>query len=104
RARRENQIRSAELGEHLFQLDGKHPALVHLAPALVGPPDSGLVWAGQQSLRRVDRSRSAGGGGQALRQGNVTPPRRGRARHLVLLRTVAVLDARLAGQDEGARA
>ena len=31
----------------LFQLDGKHPALVHLAPALVGPPDSGVVWPGR---------------------------------------------------------
>ena len=29
----------------LFQLDGKHPALVHLAPALVGPSNSGLVWS-----------------------------------------------------------
>ena len=29
----------------LFQLDGEHPALVHLAPALVGPSNSGVVWA-----------------------------------------------------------
>ena len=28
----------------LFQLDGEHPAVVHLAPALVGPPNSGVVW------------------------------------------------------------
>ena len=27
----------------LFRLDAEHPALVHLAPALVGPSDSGLV-------------------------------------------------------------
>ena len=39
----QDQIRAAELGEHLFQLDGKHPALVYLAPALVGPSNSGVV-------------------------------------------------------------
>ena len=43
RARGQDQVRPEELGEHLFRLDGKHPALVHLAPALVGPPDSGVV-------------------------------------------------------------
>jgi hypothetical protein len=31
------------VGKDLLQVDGKHPALVHLAPAVVGPPDSGLV-------------------------------------------------------------
>ncbi len=40
-----HQVRAAELGNDLFQLDGKHPAVVHLAPALVGPSDSGVVWA-----------------------------------------------------------
>jgi valyl-tRNA synthetase len=35
--------RAEELGEHLFPLDGKHPTLVHLAPAMVGPPDPRLV-------------------------------------------------------------
>ena len=32
-------------GNDLFQLDGEYPALVHFAPALVGPPDSGVVRA-----------------------------------------------------------
>ncbi len=40
-----------ELGEDLFRLDGEHPALVRLAPALVGPPDPGVVRAGRQGLR-----------------------------------------------------
>ncbi len=40
-----------------------------------------------------------GSGGKAL-----DLARRGRARHLVLLRALAVLDARLAGQDTGAEA
>ena len=38
-----DQIRPGELGQCLFRLDAQHPALVHLAPALVGPSDSGLV-------------------------------------------------------------
>ena len=33
---RPHAILPGELGEDLFQLDGKHPRLVHLAPALVG--------------------------------------------------------------------
>ena len=60
-ARRQDQIRPEELGEDLFRLDGEHPALVHLAPAVVGPSDSGVVRAGRQGLRRADRGRSAGG-------------------------------------------
>ena len=43
-ARGQDQFRPEELGEDLFRVDGEHPALVHLAPALVGPPDSGVVW------------------------------------------------------------
>ena len=45
RARRQDQVHPAELGEHLFQLDGKHPALVHLAPTVVGSSNSGVVRA-----------------------------------------------------------
>ena len=40
----QDHLRAEELGNDLFQLDGEHPALVHLAPALVGPPDTGVVW------------------------------------------------------------
>ena len=32
-----------QLGQHLQPVDEEHPGLVHLAPAVVGPPDSGLV-------------------------------------------------------------
>ena len=84
-----------------FQWLREHRALVHLAPALVGPPDPGLVRAGRQDLRRVDRGRGAG----PRRARSTTAsdvaltPRRGRARHLVLLGAVAVLDPRLAGRD-----
>ena len=103
-ARGQDQIRAEELGEDLFRLDGKHPAVVHLAPALVGASDSGVVRAGRQSVRRDDRSRGAKRGRQALRQEDCAHARRGRARHLVLVGAVAVLDAGLAGQDARTRA
>ncbi len=45
--------------EDLFRLDAQHPGLVHLAPALVGSPHSGLVRRRRQRLRRARRSRSA---------------------------------------------
>ena len=51
-ARGQDPVHPEELGNDLFQLDGKYPALVHLAPALVGPSDSGVVWTGRQSFRR----------------------------------------------------
>ena len=108
-------VRAEELGKDLFRMDGEHPALVHLAPALVGPPDSGLVRARRQGVRRRDRGggrrqrarllrragshhRGAGArdGARSCEARRLHHPRRGRARHLVLLRPVAVLDARLA--------
>ena len=52
---------------------------------------------------RRDQRRSGARHGDASRQARAVPdPRRGRARHLVLLGAVAVLDARLAGRDAGA--
>ncbi len=63
------------------------PAVVHQPPAVVGPPAAGLV------PRRRDprRHRAARGRGLGAR------PRR--ARHVVLLRAVALRDARLAARD-----
>ena len=47
----------------LFQLDAQHPSLVHFAPALVGPPDSGLVRRRRQNLlSRKPKTRRAGAG------------------------------------------
>jgi valyl-tRNA synthetase len=51
-------VRARELGQHLQPVDEQHPGLVHLAPAVVGPPDSGLVRRRRQYLRRQERSRS----------------------------------------------
>ena len=61
-------------GAPLPRLAGEHPALVHLAPALVGPPDPRLVpRRGDVRRRRAARGRGLGAG-----------PRR--ARHVVLVR------------------
>ena len=107
--------------EDLLRLARQYPALVHLAPALVGASDPGVVWAGRQkifvadiakrgrretpprcetrSIRRLDASlcRRAEGGSRS-------DARRRRPRHLVLLGALAVFDARLAGRDAGAEA
>ena len=56
----------------------------------------------RQHLRRALGSGSAGAGAREARSRREADARRGRARHLVLLRAVAVLDARLAGADAGA--
>ena len=61
---RPHAVRAAPVGEHVFRMDAQHPALVHLAPALVGPSDPGLVRAGRRGLRRRER----GGGARARRR------------------------------------
>ncbi len=73
-------------GQGLPRLAREHPALVHLAPALVGPPAAGLV----PRRRDLRGHRAARGRGLGAR------PRR--ARHLVLVRPVAVRHARLAAR------
>src|SRR5262249_47447493 len=40
-----NPLRAGAVDEDLLRMDAQHPALVHLAPALVGPPDPGLARA-----------------------------------------------------------
>ena len=114
------QFRAEELGKDLFRLDGEHPALVHLAAVVVGPPDPGLVRAGRGrcSSRRTRKPRSKlpiqhyiahEGPWKAwveeklenFNPGEILTRDRGCSRHLVLLGAVAVLDARLARQDAG---
>ena len=86
RARRARRPRAGVHDAALLPV-GRQPArLVHQPPAVVGPPDPGLVLAGRR--RRLLRSgRDAAVGLDAGR---------GRARHLVLVRAVAVLDDGLA--------
>ena len=96
---RAHQVRARALHQDLSQLDGERARLVHLPPALVGPPDPRLV------LRRLRRDH-----GLPYRRDRVRPlrqqehhPRGGRARHLVFLRALALLHDGLAGQDARAR-
>ena len=51
-AKAQDRVRAAAMGSDLLQLDGEHPALVHLAADLVGASNSGLV------RRRTARSSS----------------------------------------------
>ena len=54
----QTQFAPEKLGEDLFRLAGEHPAVVRLAPALVGPPDPGVVRAlGRRSMSRRPRRR-----------------------------------------------
>ncbi len=89
--RRPSDVPSKALGERLLPLDGEHPRLVHLSPAVVGPPDPGLL------LRRVPHDRREHGRSHRVphvRCADATG--RGRARHVVLEPAVAVRDARVA--------
>ena len=47
-----NPHRPRDMEEDLVQLAREHPAVVRLAPAVVGPPDSGLVRRRRDRLRR----------------------------------------------------
>jgi hypothetical protein len=82
----------------------QHPALVHLAPALVGPPDPGLVRPDGTVFVAEKRRGALRSAAEGTTASDVADARRGRARHLVLVGAVAVLDAGLAGRDAGAEA
>ena len=95
--RDEVRIAPGAVEARLPRLDAGDPPLVHLAPALVGAPDPGLV------LRRVrgdDRRRERARALRRLRRR--AAPGGGRARHLVQLGDLAVRDARLARRHAGA--
>src|SRR3546814_19050214 len=72
---RQDRVRAEELGEDLLRVDAQHPAVVHLAPTLVGAPDSRLVRARRQRVRRGDRGGGRVRGGGALWPGGRTDPR-----------------------------
>ena len=91
---RQSAVRPGAFPGRLPQLAGEHPRLDGLAAALVGSPHPGLVLP---ALRRDDRHR--GGDARrlpALRRAGRAGSRR--PRHLVLLRSLAVLDPGLAGR------
>ena len=94
-------LRARAMGQHLQPLDGQPAGLVHQPPALVGPPDPGLVRHGRRTVRGPQRGRGA----PARRRRRLprrTPARRGRARHLVLVGPGAVQHPGLAREDAGA--
>jgi valyl-tRNA synthetase len=62
-----NQIRAGKLDHHLQPVAEQHPGLVHLAPAVVGPPDPGLVRRRRQHLRRPTEAEAQA---QAAAKGN----------------------------------
>ena len=62
---RAHPVRAAAVGEHLLRVDAQHPALVHLAPALVGPPDPGLVRPGRAGVRRQESEAEAAAAARA---------------------------------------
>ncbi len=82
--------------EDLRALDVEHPGLVHLPPALVGPPDPRVL------LRRLRAHHGDHRGVPRRLRGlrrDEAPPGRGRARHVVLVRPLALRHARLARGD-----
>ncbi len=93
---RQDGVRAQELGEDLLRVAAQHRALVHLAPAVVGPPHSRLVRPGRPCVRRGDRGRGDRRRPRPLRPERGADPGRGRTRHLVLLGPVAVFDPGLA--------
>ena len=81
-----------QLEQDVLQLDGEHPRLVHLAPALVGPSHSGVALRQLQEDHRGSRSAR---GLPELPVGRADSGSR-RARHLVQFQSLAVFHARLA--------
>ena len=114
------------MGSDLLQLDGEHPALVHFAPDLVGASNSrpgmgpdGKVFVAENEddavadalahytdIEEITVEEGHDIAADPERQRavcqRISASRRGRARHLVLVGAVAVLDARLARRDAGA--
>ncbi len=74
-------------------------AVVRVAPALVGPPDPGLVRPGRRGDRRRVGGAGGRGGARARHRPGCAGAGDGRARHLVQLGAVAVRDPRLARRD-----
>ena len=92
---RPHHVRARALGEDLLRLDGKHPRLVHLAPALVGPSHPRLVLRRRATTRwsraRIRKPCGKCGAPRSTQDPDVLDT-------WFSLRAVAVLHARLAGR------
>src|SRR5205823_8856628 len=93
---RRGEVHPGALGLDLQPVAGEHPGLVHLAPAVVGPPDPGLVRRARKDFCRAQRKRSS-----SKSKAKIPAARSGRPRYVVLLGPGALLLARLAGKDQG---
>src|SRR5690242_658243 len=91
-----HEIRARTLDAGLLQLAAQYSALVHIAAALVGSPDSRLVWAGRKTVRRGNGTGRISGSREALRPRLAAHPRFRCTRHVVFLCTLALFDAGLA--------
>ena len=89
---------SLEVQERLPALDGERARLVHLAPAVVGSADSGLLSPDGRLCRGRNARAGAGAGPCEKRQSGPKPARAaagpGRTRHVVLVVAVADLGIR----------
>jgi valyl-tRNA synthetase len=73
RGQRPGALRARAMGQHLQPLDEQHPGLVHQPPAVVGPPDPGLVrHAAASSSSAAARTRRASAPRQAGYSGPLT--------------------------------
>ena len=102
--RRRDRDPPGALREDLGALDDEHPGLERVPPAVVGPPDPGLVLPGRPRDRVAPRPTAPTAARSCGRPAAELDPGPGHLRHLVQLRPVAVLDARLAGRDRRPRA
>ena len=73
-ARRPGPDRAGRAGEALLRLGRQHARLVHLAPAVVGPPDPGLVRPGRRGRLRRPRRAAADRRGLATRTRTCSTP------------------------------
>ena len=94
RGQRRHHHRPRSLRAGLSQLAGEHPRLVHQPATVVGPSHTGLV------LRRLRRACGLNGGSHGLHrlQLGAAAAGRGRAGHLVQLRSLASFHPGLAGR------
>src|SRR5579872_5949295 len=84
------------MDKHVSPLDDEHSRLVHLTAALVGSPDSRVVYRNGRNFCRQERRRSA----RKSKRSRIQWPAYARsrcARYLVLVVALAVRDFRLAG-------
>ena len=98
-ARGRDPDRPGAVGEDVLRVDGEYPRLVHLPADLVGASHPGVPLPRVREDDGRDRTAFAVRGVRGDRH----PAGRGRSRHLVLLRPLAVLDPRVARKDGGSR-